>query len=188
MTKIDGISKWPKSLKYSVRPCLTSLTSVCRAFNLTSFLVSTSEPFDVVINCDNYDKTVSISNVTYIRIPIECSVTGPSLKIPTLHTMFSSGVSHQTFQIPFQIKDLELTFNTSGLDGSLRRQLSLKGVRDLIKTRIPRATPVDTDYQVQMHKSISIGALSLSSTGILIIIATVILLYIFRAKVAACFQ
>ena len=168
------------------RPCLTSHISVCRAFNLTSFLVSTSKPFEVVLNCDNYDKTVTVANVTYLNVPIHCAVTGSSLKIPVLHTMFSNGEGHNIFQIPFQLTDQDLTFNSSGLDNSLKRQLSLKGVRDLIKTKVPRPVPIQIGNQVLLHKGLSIGALSLSSTVIIFITIGGILLCACKAKIAGC--
>ena len=173
------------------RPCLTSHLSVCRAFNLTSFLVSTSSPFDAIINCDSYDKTVTITNVTYLHVPIHCAVTGSSLKIPILHTMYKNGDNHEIIYLPFQITDLGLIFNTSGLDGSLKRQLQLKGVRDLISTKIQRPLPIDAGLnqnQVQLHKTFSIGALSLSSSVFIIIIAMVILLVVFKAKIAEFFR
>ena len=121
-----------------------------------------------------------------------CSYTRPmQVKIPILHTNFKNGDDHQIIYLPFQITDLGLIFNTSGLDGSLKRQLQLKGVRDLISTKIPRPLPIDAGLnqnQVQLHKTFSIGALSLSSSVIVIIIATVILLVVFKAKIAEFFR
>ena len=170
------------------RQCLTGHHSVCRAFNLTSFLISTKQPFEAVINCESYDKTVLISNVTYLNVPIHCSVTSKALKIPVVHTMFSHQVNHVLIYIPFQLTDQTLYFNLSGLDPALRRQLALKGVRDLIRTRVPPApTPIPA-LQVPVHKSLSIGSISLSSFGILIIIVIITLVVVCRKRIAKFFQ
>ena len=100
--------------------------------------------------------------------------------------MFSNGKEHNIFQIPFQLTDQDLIFNSSGLDNSLKRQLSLKGVRDLIKTKVPLPVPVQTGNQVFLHKGLSIGALSLSSIVTIFIIVAGVLFCACKAKIAGC--
>ena len=171
-----------------LRQCLTSSISVCSSSNHTSFLVSTLEPFDAVIKCQKNEDKVTISNITYLHVPTDCSVSSTHLTIPVILTMITTGMSHTIIQIPFAIKANQIIFNTTDLDGSVKRQINFKGVKEILATKIPKAPQLDTSFQVKLHKTLSIGALSISSTLALFVVVSAVLIVIFRAKIVTCLQ
>ena len=170
------------------RQCLTSNATICKSFNLTTFLISTKESFEAMISCQNYDERMIISNVSFINVPTRCSVISKHLNIPGLKTMISGDNYHRTVNIPFQITNLGINLNTTGLDLSIKRKLDFKGVRELISSRIPKATFHTDNQQVRLHHGLSIGALSVSSSLVLLLVGLLALLYLCRAKIVTSLQ
>ena len=136
----------------------------------------------------NDDERMIISNVSFINVPTRCSVISKHLNIPGLKTMISGDNYHRTVNIPFQITNLGINLNTTGLDLSIKRKLDFKGVRELISSRIPKATFHTDNQQVRLHHGLSIGALSVSSSLVLLLVGLLALLYLCRAKIVTSLQ
>ena len=160
------------------RACLSSHVAVCRMINVTTAIVSTSIEFDAFLNCNShYDKKVKIANITIINIPVHCSINGPNLKIRVVQTMTAKDHFHSVVFVPFQLTNDDLILNTTKIDPEVLPHLAMKSIRDLLSSKIKQTNTFPdhlSNFDFITHGKLSIGAISVSSTMVLVFAGLVI--------------
>ena len=151
------------------RACLTDHSSVCRTLNLTSLLLSTSHPFKITVWCPESEHLVMISNITYLNVPVHCSISHVKLLVPAINTMRPVQTHHRVIMIPFQRFSFNLTFGSSKLNAEMNRHLNKPGIKELLRSKIPPMEPINSEYlPPHVNHGITLGAFTVSSATVLL--------------------
>ena len=132
-------------------------------------------PFSIVTA--TMTKKVKIANITIINIPVHCSINGPNLKIRVVQTMTAKDHFHSVVFVPFQLTKDDLILNTTKIDPEVLPHLAMKSIRDLLSSKIKQTNTFPdhlSNFDFITHGKLSIGAISVSSTMVLVFAGLVI--------------